>query len=446
MDKYTILCTELRSAVQGLNGNIERLQDKADKIQKAVNKVTRGDHKASDLSSAYTAQTALTRSIARFGEICSSMNTAALQFSEASAELSGRANLTAYYMQHTDTLSYDGLMGDYSAAITSAGSAVAGYALVKDMLGNNGYSVGGLGSVSNAVEDAIQRETEEQESQMNTWQKVWKTGGAVLSIVGAGTAAVASWAVALGPTACAGVPGAILVSGYSLNTIANSVTDICNIWGGDTQKVGEVNYLKSGLTEGFGDLTEMLCGNHEVGEMIGKGVYAAGNFTSGIISARSLVGLHGGGTPRYGSGTELTSTEDFVKNKVLEDLPHNKVAKYLQSGMFDSKYISKYDVSTGKYLTNTEAFLKGSTGNGLIDTGVKAVKEIPTAVKGYWELIKNPSFRSLSYDLKSLGSQIKNLTEVSSFVKSTGEMFELVEEVADIAIPKAPLNFGGVRL
>ena len=89
MDKYTILCTELRGSAQSLNGKIEQFQKKADKLQKAINKVTRGDYKASDLSSAYTAQSALTGSITRLGEICSAMNTAALQFSEASAELAG---------------------------------------------------------------------------------------------------------------------------------------------------------------------------------------------------------------------------------------------------------------------------------------------------------------------------------------------------------------------
>ena len=162
MDKYTILCTELHGTAQSLNANIDTLQKKADKIQKAINKITRGDYKASDLSSAYTAQSALSGSITRLSEICGAMNTAALQFSDASAELSGRANLTAYYMQHTDTLSYEGLMGTYSAAIVSAGSAVAGYELVKNTLSDNGYSVSGLGSISNAVQDAIQRENEEQ--------------------------------------------------------------------------------------------------------------------------------------------------------------------------------------------------------------------------------------------------------------------------------------------
>lgn len=430
MDRYTILCTELRGSAQSLNGNIETLQKKADKLQKTISKVTRGDYKASDLWDAYTAQTTLAGSISRLGEICSAMNSAAMQFSEASAELSGRANLTAYYMQHTDRLSYESLTGAYSSAIASTGSAVAGYELVKNTLEEKGYPVSSLGSVSNAVQDAIQREAE---SQMNTWQKVWKTGAAVVSIVGAGTAAVASWAVA-GCSAGFGAPGAILVTGYSINTIANSFTDLHNIWVGDQKKVGEVNYLKSWLAEGGGNLTEMLCGNREVGEIIGKGVYSVGNFASGIVSARSLTLWHRGGT------TDLTSLDGFAKDKVMGDMPHNKVAKYLQSDMFNNKYISRYDADTGKYLTKAEAFLKGATGNGFVDTGVKAVKEIPTAVKGYWELIKNPNLGSLSYDLNMLGSKIENLTKVHSFIKSTESMGELVEDVYEIAAPKVPLN------
>jgi len=153
MDTYTILCAELRGTAQKLNGNIEELQKKADKLQKAINKATCGDYKASDLSAAYTAQRALTGSITRLGEICGAMNAATLQFSEASAELSGRANLTAYFMQHTDTLDYNTLMGSYSAAITSAGSATAGYELIKSTLSNNGYTVDSLGAVSNALQN-----------------------------------------------------------------------------------------------------------------------------------------------------------------------------------------------------------------------------------------------------------------------------------------------------
>ena len=164
MDRYTVLCTELRGSALSLNGNVETLQQKASKIQKAINKATRGDHKASDLTAAYTAQTALNQSITRLGEICSAMEGAAGKFAESAAELSGRANLTAYYMQHTDTLSFDELMGNYTSAIVSTGSAVAGYEVVKGALSDSGYSVDSLGSVSNAVQDAIQKEAEAQKA------------------------------------------------------------------------------------------------------------------------------------------------------------------------------------------------------------------------------------------------------------------------------------------
>jgi len=211
MDSYTILCTELRGSAQSLNSNIEQLQKKADKLQEAINKVTRGDYKASDLSSAYTAQSALTGSITRLGEICGAMNTAALQFSEASAELSGRANLTAYYMQHTDTLSYEGLMGTYSAAIASAGSAAAGYELVKDTLSDNGYSVGSLGSVSNTVQDAIQREAEEQAKRAEEakWAKIGLTG---LVIVGGISASIVTGGAAA-PIVIGAISGAVMAGG-----------------------------------------------------------------------------------------------------------------------------------------------------------------------------------------------------------------------------------------
>ena len=211
MDKYTILCTELRGSAQSLNGNIDTLQKNAEKLQKAINKVTRGDYKASDLSSAYTAQTALTGSITRLGEICGAMNTAALQFSEASTELSGRANLTAYYMQHTDTLSYEGLMGTYSAAIASTGSAVAGYELVKNTLEENGYSSSSLGSVSNAVQDAIQREAEEQAKRAEEakWAKIGLTG---LVIVGGIVASVVTGGAAA-PIVIGAISGAVMAGG-----------------------------------------------------------------------------------------------------------------------------------------------------------------------------------------------------------------------------------------
>ena len=58
MDRYTVFCTELRSSAQSLNASKASLQEKAGELQKVIDKVTRGDHRASDLSSAYTALSA----------------------------------------------------------------------------------------------------------------------------------------------------------------------------------------------------------------------------------------------------------------------------------------------------------------------------------------------------------------------------------------------------
>ena len=151
MDRYIVSCAELRGAAQSLSGEKETLMAKIAKIQKAIDKATRGDHNAADLTDAYAAKRALNQSIARLGEICSAMDMAAGKFADASAELSARANLTAYYMQHTDTLSYEGLMGAYSSAILSTGSAAAGYEVVKNTLSRDGYAVNDLGSVYNAT-------------------------------------------------------------------------------------------------------------------------------------------------------------------------------------------------------------------------------------------------------------------------------------------------------
>ena len=208
MDRYTIFCTELRSSAQSLKENIDDLQKKADKVRKQINKVTRGDYKSSDLSAAYAAQNALAGGISRLEQICGAMDSAAALFAEASAELSGRANLTAYYMQHTDTLSYDGLMNSYSSAITAAGGAVGGYELVKDALAQNGYSVGDLGSVSNAVQDAIQQEAEERakEAEAAKWVLTGAVviGGAVATVVTGGAAA---------PIVIGAVSGAVIAGG-----------------------------------------------------------------------------------------------------------------------------------------------------------------------------------------------------------------------------------------
>lgn len=266
------------------------------------------------------------------------------------------------------------------------------------------------------------------EKPLSTWTKVWKTGAAVLSIVGAGVATAASWAVA-GNTAGFGTPGAVLVTTYSANTILNSFTDLYNIWSGNQSNVGEVNYLKTGLSKIGGALSEMLCGNQDIGETIGKGVYSVGNFASAVVSARSFSLAHGG-------GSALTSTRDEIKNELLGKSPEIQIDKYVQSDMFDVKYISNFDPKTGKKLSTIQKVLNASTGNSFVDTGVKAVKEIPTAVKGYAEMIIHPRLGSWRYDTTMLGYEIKDLTTCKSFFDSSKGIYELIKDAAEMIIPE----------
>lgn len=340
MDKYTILCTELRGSAQSLNANIDTLQKKADKIQKAINKVTRGDYKASDISSAYTAQSALSGSITRLGEICGAMNTAALQFSEASAELCGRANLTAYYMQHTDTLTYDGLMGIYSAAITSAGSAVAGYELVKNTLEENGYSVSGLGSVSNAVQDAIQREAEEQttygigavvsgiKTLVSNVHASYENHGWAYNVAEYGQCllkgAVAVTKIAGGVGAVfsgAGAPMGVLSIFSGMNDLYGAIMDTTYIATDNYELVGTNNALKDKLVESGGIIGEYF-GNKELGEFFGELTYTGVDVVTFLDSADKMLKSFGKvntdimGTTGYSWVWGETSFDDVLDNKI----------------------------------------------------------------------------------------------------------------------------------
>ena len=260
----------------------------------------------------------------------------------------------------------------------------------------------------------------ESPASMSTWTKVWKTGAALVSIAGAGAAVAAAW-LATGASGGIGVPGALLVSGYSLNTIANKITDINNIWVGDQSKVGKVNYLKSGMAQVGGSLSEMLCGNRDVGEMIGKGVYTVGNFANAVLTARSISVLHGG-------GSALTSKADDFKNGILEKMPSNQIKQYVLSDMFD--YTA--EVLNGEKVSALQKVMDASTGNTFIDTGVKALQEIPTAAKGYLDIAFNSPLGSLRYDTTMLGYQIENLTKCVSFYKSSKGIYDLVNDTSKL--------------
>ena len=363
MDSYTILCTELRGSAQSLNGNIETLRKKADKLQKAINKVTRGDYKASDLSSAYTAQTALTGSITRLGEICGAMNTAALQFSEASTELSGRANLTAYYMQHTDTLSYEGLMGTYTSAIASAGSAAAGYELVKSTLEENGYSVSNLGSVSNAVQDAIQREAEEQarRAEEAKWVKIGLTG---LVIVGGIVASVVTGGAAA-PIVIGAISGAVMAGG---NTAIDQYAE--HGWDTDNWDYAEIgkDVFVGGVT---GAATAWIGGNLTKGvtNLASSTQWGSALLNSSNAYVRVGTGAFIGSASEVVSGMGSRGTGAFISTMIETDGDLGKSLSDAADYAFDGKEIAQ------------DAVLGGLQGGKQQYSALKTEQTTPTSIE-----------------------------------------------------------------
>ena len=341
MDSYTILSTGLHDLAQSLNGNISELQKKADKLQKVINKVTRGDYNASDLSAAYSAQSALAGSIVRLDEICGAINSAASRFSEASAELSGRANLTAYYMQHTSTLSYEGLMGTYTTAIASAGSASAGYEVVKGTLSANGYPTGTLGSVSSAVQDAIQREAEEQarRAEEAKWAKIGLTG---LVIVG-GIVASAVTGGAAAPIVIGAISGAVMAGGSTaIDQYAEHGWDT-DKW--DCAKIGKDAFV-GGVT---GAATAWIGGN------LTKGVtnYVSGTqwgstlLNSSNAYARVGVGAVIGSASEVVSGVGSRGTGTFISTMVETNGDLEKSLSNAKESALDMKQIVKDAVLGG---------------------------------------------------------------------------------------------------
>ena len=341
MDSYTILSTGLHDLAQSLNGNISELQKKADKLQKVINKVTRGDYNASDLSAAYSAQSALAGSIVRLDEICGAINSAASRFSEASAELSGRANLTAYYMQHTSTLSYEGLMGTYTTAIASAGSASAGYEVVKGTLSADGYPVGTLGTVSSAVQDAIQREAEEQARRAEE-AKLAKAGLTLLVAVGGFAVSLATGGAAA-PFVIGAISGAVMAGG-------NTAIDQYAEHGWDTDKWDCVKIGKDAFVGGVtGATTAWIGGN------LTKGVtnYVSGTqWGSALLNSSNAYARVGAGAV-IGSALEVVSgvgsrgTGTFISTMVETNGDLGKSLSNAKESALDMKQIVKDAVLGG---------------------------------------------------------------------------------------------------
>ena len=236
----------------------------------------------------------------------------------------------------------------------------------------------------------------------DTGEKIWKTVKAVGSIGLAVAGCAATWAATLGSAGTA-TPLALLSTTYTANKVYSNFSDIYNLWAGDESKVGNVNVMKDLLAEGGGDLSEMLCGNREIGELVGKAAYSVGEVYVDINNAKNLFkftnGLIGKNSDTY---NHLVDTGDQISNAVHSKLNLNLKSRIIQD-----------DLS--------------------LKTVVEAVKEIPKAVSGVWKL-GNVPIQELPMWYSLYGKEIKNIKSVSSSIKLLKDVADVTADVTNVVV------------
>jgi len=146
----------------------------------------------------------------------------------------------------------------------------------------------GVANVVDSAKDTVAGWVQDYKDK-GTVFKVVNTALSIGSIVAAGAGIAAAW-TASALTAGAGVPGAVLATGYGVNDIANELTDIKNCWWGDVNDVNQVNHLENMLEDGGGDIAEMMGYDREAGEKFGSALYTAGDVLTIVTDVDDLVG------------------------------------------------------------------------------------------------------------------------------------------------------------
>lgn len=102
---------------------------------------------------------------------------------------------------------------------------------------------------------------------------------------------VATAVVAIASIAGSGglsTPAAVATIIYSVNGISNSIADIVNVATDNHDKVGGVNFLKTGLSGVGGWIGDKL-GNEKIGEIIGTGAYYAGSVYTMVANIKNAI-------------------------------------------------------------------------------------------------------------------------------------------------------------
>lgn len=260
---------------------------------------------------------------------------------------------------------------------------------------------------------------------MSVWKKVWKTGCAVASIVGAGVATAAVWTGA-GLSAGLGIPGAAIATAYNVNTIWSKGNDIYNLWWGDETNVGKVNFLKDSLVTSGGELAEMLGGDRKIGETIGKGIYATGNIVAGIQNTHAVASWLKG-------ATETVTPDSAFKDKLLGERPFASFDKYRQG---DHDLIG----NTIEAFKPTPAI----QGDGWVLANGPKTNEVKTYINGLVDIAKNTPlqgvvssgtltdpFAVVKYDYSLLTSEVPHLMDAIDDYKAIKDVVGTVKKTAE---------------
>ena len=259
------------------------------------------------------------------------------------------------------------------------------------------YSAGGLFSnIRTASETTIGYWVDNWENKgwsYKTVQSVYAVGRALPAIAGCAV----SWVTA--PF----LPTTILSTMYGLNAASNLGSDLGNIWTDNFDKVGNVNWLKDKLTENGGEFFETLGGSREVGELIGRCVYDFGDLITSVVNAGNFANL---------SKTTATST---LGNDLWQEIK------------------SKFNFGKGSFSDlGSQAIQSDVT----FKTFVDAIKEIPTAAGGLWDILANSPILEIAKDYKLLSYMIPNISEVvgatellSDIASKTSELIKNITTV-----------------
>lgn len=281
------------------------------------------------------------------------------------------------------------------------------------------------GKIKKGFSDAIDY-IKQNYNEHGVFYKIAQYGKAAVSIVGS-TAAIAGAVASLIGTGGLSTPAAIATIIYSVNGIANSVTDVVNVANKNYDQVGKTNYLKQGLADAGGWLGGQL-GNEQLGEALGTGVYYAGslyttfsNLSNSIDKAKQVDSVKL--SDAIDSAKKLGAEQISVKELMTTDVNQLRLEMSLLKNSQDYKALFDYADNAKTYISTL-----GKVVDFTFDTGdaVNEVYNVATGSEGKLGLLE-------WYSNKTSGNAVSNTYDgISGAVDDTKDIAKALEVICGI--------------